>query len=120
MDDASNERPEDYVISTGRMETVRRFCELASQELGWNRKPNGNGIIWEGNGINEVGIREDTGNIVIKVDARYYRATEVDELLGDSNKALTELGWSAKISLEEMISEMIQEDKKIASKGETI
>tara|TARA_B100001989_G_C24546529_1_gene471161 strand:- start:2094 stop:3173 length:1080 start_codon:yes stop_codon:yes gene_type:complete len=109
------EKPEDYVIATGRMETVRRFCELAAIELGWNSGNNINGLIWEGKGENEVGIRADTGEIVIKVDKRYYRPTEVNELLGDSTKAQKELGWKPKISLEDMISEMIIADKNLAS-----
>ena len=112
-----NDKPEDYVIATGRMETVRRFCELATQELGWGKKSNGKGIIWQGSGKDEVGIREDTGKIVIKIDERYYRPTEVEELLGDASKAFTELGWSPKTSLEELITEMIKEDKKLALKS---
>ena len=111
-----NERPKDYVISTGRMESVRRFCELASKELGWATNSNSSGIIWKGFGKEEVGIREDNGKVVIKIDERYYRPTEVDELLGDSTKALNELGWSPKTSLEEMICEMINEDKRLSSK----
>ena len=110
------DRPEDYVIATGRMETVRRFCELAACELGWNTNKYRNGLYWEGCGEDEVGIRGDTGEIVIKVDKRYYRPTEVNELLGDSSKAKRELGWEPKISLEEMISEMIIEDKKLTLK----
>ena len=111
-----NGKPEDYVISTGRMETVRKFCELATQELGWGGESNRNGIIWKGSGKEEVGIREDNGKVVIKVDPRYYRPTEVDELLGDSSKAFKELGWKPKISLESLVSEMIREDKKLAQK----
>ena len=110
-----NKNPEDYVIATGRMETVRRFCELASNALGWGSAENG-GLIWEGSEENEVGIREETGEIVIRIDKRYYRPTEVDELLGDPSKAVKELGWSPKVTLEQLISEMIEEDKKIAFK----
>ncbi len=91
--------PKDYVIATGRMETVRKFCELAAFELGWN----GNGkqaLYWEGSGIDEIGRRADSGEIVIRVDKRYYRPTEVDELLGESTKAKKELGWVPKIKLE--------------------
>ena len=111
-----NEKPEDFVIATGRMETVRRFCEISAICLGWvNLKTNpSKGIIWEGDGINEVGKRADTGEIVIRIDSRYYRPTEVDELLGDSTKAKSILGWEPKITLEEMIEEMIFEDKKSA------
>ena len=107
--------PKDYVIATGRMETVRRFCELAALELGWGAQKN-KGIIWEGSGINEIGRREDNGEIVIKVDKRYYRPTEVEELCGDSTKARNELGWQPKITLEQMVSEMIHEDLKIANR----
>ena len=110
--------PKDYVIATGRMETVRKFCELAAFELGWN----GNGkqaLYWEGSGIDEIGRRADSGEIVIRVDKRYYRPTEVDELLGDSSKARKELGWVPKIKLEELVSEMIEEDRKLALKEKT-
>ncbi len=111
-----NEKPEDFVIATGRMETVRRFCEISAICLGWvNLKTDpSKGIIWEGDGINEVGKRADTGEIVIRIDSRYYRPTEVGELLGDSTKAKSILGWEPKITLEEMIEEMIFEDKKSA------
>ncbi len=113
-----NEKPEDFVIATGRMETVRKFCEISALALGWNNKDSKNpkGIIWEGKGINEIGRREDTGEIVIRVDPRYYRPTEVDELLGDSSKAKKIIGWEPKITLEEMVSEMIINDKEIALK----
>ncbi len=110
--------PEDFVISTGIMHTVREFIELCALKLGWN-KQGGNGIIWEGEGINEIGRRADTGEIVIRVDPRYFRPTEVDELLGDSSKAKNELNWEPKISLEELISEMIEEDSE-QSKKESI
>jgi len=110
-----NDIPEDYVIATGRMETVRRFCELSAQALGWSSKKDNKqkAIIWKGNGLNEVGIRADTGKIVIKIDPRYYRPTEVDELLGNATKAKKILGWEPKISLEEMVKEMIINDTEI-------
>ncbi len=110
--------PEDFVIATGKMITVREFIELCALELGWNNKGQ-NGIIWEGEGLNEIGLRADTGEIVIKVDPRYFRPTEVDELLGDSTKAREKLNWQAKISIEELIKEMIAEDSK-ESKKESI
>ena len=113
-----NETPEDFVIATGRMESVRKFCEISAIALGWSPAncENPHGIIWEGNGINEIGRREDTGEIVIRVDPRYYRPTEVEELLGDATKAREILGWVPKISLEEMINEMIINDKEISQK----
>ena len=110
--------PDDFVISTGIMHTVREFIDLCALKLGWNNQ-GGNGIIWEGEGINEVGRRADTGEIVIRVDPRYFRPTEVDELLGDSSKAKNKLNWEPKISLEELISEMIEEDSE-QSKKESI
>ena len=100
------EVPKDYVIASGRTESVRRFIEICASKLGWNNK-NNLGIIWEGEGINEIGKRADNGAIVIRIDPRYFRPTEVDLLLGDSTKAQTELGWEPKISLEELITEMI-------------
>ena len=80
------EKPTDYVIGTGRMETVRRFCELTGNKLGWNKSCE-NGIIWENKGLNEIGRRADNGEIVIKIDPRYYRPTDVDELMGDASYA---------------------------------
>ena len=113
-----NEKPEDFVIATGRMETVRRFCEISAKALGWTNKDeeSAKGIIWEGEGTEEVGRREDTGEVIIRIDERYYRPTEVDELLGDSSKAKKILGWEPKITLEEMVNEMIINDLSIAKK----
>ena len=113
------ESAEDFVISTGKMITVRKFIELCSEKLGWHYKKGDKGIIWEGEGIDEIGRRADTGEIVIRVDPRYFRPTEVEELLGDSSKAKKKLDWEPKISIEELISEMIDEDSK-ESKKESI
>ncbi len=110
------ESPEDYVIASGRMETVRKFIEISAEKLCWNKDENGPAIIWEGKGLEEIGRRADTNEIVIKIDPRYFRPTEVDELLGDSSKAHEKLNWSPKITLEEIISEMIEFDKKEAKK----
>jgi len=112
------EVPDDFVISTGIMHTVRELIELCALKLGWNNQ-SGKGIIWEDEGINEVGRRADTGEIVIRVDPKYFRPTEVDELLGDSSKAKNALNWQPKISFEELISEMIEEDSE-QSKKESI
>ncbi len=111
------ESPKDYVISTGRTETVRKFIEICAKELGWNLKEDGPGIIWEGKGIEEVGRRVDNGKIIIKIDRRYFRPTEVDLLLGDSEKAFKELSWQPQTSLEQIIAEMISNDKKEAEKA---
>ena len=107
--------PEDFVIASGRMKTVRSFIELCAKELGWN-KTSKQGIIWEGDGLNEVGRRVDNGEIVIRIDSNYFRPTEVDELLGDASKARKKLNWEPSISLEEMISEMINHDLEEAKK----
>ena len=109
------EKPEDFVISTGRSESIRRFAEISAFYLGWGESIN-QSIIWEGEGIDEVGIRCDTNEVVIRVDPRYFRPTEVDILLGESRKAHEKLGWAPKISLEEMIKEMISFDKSEAEK----
>ena len=111
------EKAEDFVIATGKMITIKRFIELCALKLGWNRGIKGKeGIIWEGSGINEVGKRSDNGEIVIRIDSRYFRPTEVKELLGDSSKAKKRLGWKPKISLDQLITEMIEEDLKEAKK----
>ncbi len=109
------EEPKDYVISTGRAESIRKFAEISAFYLGWSDKGK-SGIIWEGDGLNEVGRRADTMEIVIKVDPRYFRPTEVEFLLGESKKANLELGWTSKTSLEELIKEMIEFDKEEARK----
>ena len=104
-------KPEDFVIATGRMETVRKFCELTANKLGWN-KGKMSGIKWENQGLEEIGRRADNGKIVIKIDPRYYRPTEVQELLGDATKAKNILNWVPKITLEQLISEMVEEELK--------
>ena len=110
------EEPEDFVIATGIQKSVREFIEISSRYLGWNKKDSAKGILWEGEGINEVGKRADTGETVIKIDPRYFRPTEVQTLLGDPTKAKEKLGWVPNISLEEMIKEMIDNDIKESKK----
>ena len=110
------EKAKDYVIATGRNETVRKFVELCALKIGWNSRNNGPAIIWKGNGINELGIRADNGQIVIRIDPRYFRPTEVEQLLGDASKAQNELGWKPKITLNQIISEMIENDHNEAKK----
>jgi len=110
------DKPEDFVIATGVTETVREFIEICAKKLKWNTKDNESPIIWEGKGTNEIGRRADTKDIVIRVDKRYFRPTEVDILIGDSKKAFKKLGWKPKINLEELIDEMIEKDLKEAKK----
>ena len=67
------EKPEDFVIATGRQETVRKFIELSAKEVGWSKDTNEPAIIWQGNGLEEVGIRADNNKVVIRIDKRYFR-----------------------------------------------
>jgi len=97
------DEPDDYVIATGENHTVREFCYLAFKEVGFNLK-------WEGNGINEKGIDEKSGKVLIEVDEQYFRPTEVDILLGNSDKAKKKLGWRIKTSFEELIKIMVKAD----------
>ena len=110
------DKPDDYVIATGRMETVRKFVEISAKKLGWGGESDSASIIWEGKGENEIGRRKDTNEVVIRVDKRYFRPTEVDQLLGDPTKAFKNLGWNPRTNLEELISEMIENDKQEARK----
>ena len=110
------EEPEDFVIASGQMRSVREFIELCAIELGWNKGNESKGIIWEGSGINEIGRRADTKEVVVKVDPKYFRPTEVDQLLGDPSKARKKLNWEPKITLDALISEMIEEDLNEARK----
>ena len=107
------DQPKDYVIATGKQESVRGFIELAAFKLGWGNTPKSS-IKWEGEGLNEVGINPKTQKIVVQIDKRYFRPTEVDTLLGDSSKARKEIGWSSKTTLEELVNEMIENDLRLA------
>ena len=104
------EKPFDFVIATGRQESVRKFIELTARELNWGS------IVWEGTGLDEIGRREDTNEIVIRIDEKYFRPTEVSTLLGDPKLAKNKLGWVPKTTLEELISEMVKVDKEEAQK----
>ncbi len=104
--------PEDYTIATGVQYSVRDFINTASAELGINIK-------WKGEGLDEKGIDEH-GECIISVDPRYFRPTEVETLLGDSSKAKDKLGWEPKITFDELVKEMVQEDLKIAKCDELI
>ncbi|WP_291967987.1 GDP-mannose 4,6-dehydratase [Caloramator sp.] len=95
--------PDDYVIATGETHTVREFCELAFEYAGY-------GLVWQGEGIEEKGIDAKTGKILIEVDPRYFRPTEVDLLLGDPAKARERLGWQPKVSFKELVKMMVEAD----------
>jgi GDPmannose 4,6-dehydratase len=104
------ESPEDFVIATGRQESVRRFIELSAQALGWG------GIQWRGSGLEEVGHRADTDAAVVRIDPRYFRPAEVETLLGDPSKAHAKLGWTPTTTLEELVSDMVEQDREEARK----
>ena len=105
------DKPEDYVIATGQQHSVREFVELAGENLGFS-------IRWQGKGLEEKGIDENTGNVMVSIDPRYFRPTEVDTLLGDSTKAQQKLGWKARITFKELVSEMVVADLKEAEKDQ--
>ena len=101
--------PEDFVIATGRQESVRRFIELTAQELGWGE------IEWDGKGLEETGKRS-SGKVVVRIDPRYFRPAEVETLLGDPTKAKQKLGWTPTTTLEELVAEMVATDQEEAKK----
>ena len=96
---------EDFVLATGKSFSVREFCQIALKEIGIILK-------WSGDGIKEVGKDDANGKVLVQIDKRYFRPTEVNYLEGDASKAREKLGWSPKISLESMIAEMVQSDIK--------
>ena len=98
------EKPEDFVIATGKQYSVRDFVNEASKKLDMK-------IVWKGKGVNEKGLFN--GKDIIKVDTRYFRPPEVETLLGDANKAKEKLNWSPKISFKELVEEMVEEDLKL-------
>ena len=95
--------PEDFIISTGEQHTVREFLEIAAKEVGID-------IEWSGTDINEIGRDKVSGNIIVRIDKRYFRPTEVDSLLGDSSKAKNKLGWKPKITFGQLVKEMMESD----------
>ena len=99
--------PEDYTISTGEQHTVREFIEVAAKELNIEIK-------WQGSGVNEKGKWKN--KIIISIDKRYFRPTEVETLLGDSSKAKNKLGWAPKITFTELVKEMVVSDLKEAER----
>ena len=97
------DEPDDYVIATGETHSVREFVELAFREVGIE-------IEWQGIGVDEVGVDRASGNILIEIDPRYHRPTEVDLLLGDPTKAKEKLGWNSKVGLNELVKMMVHSD----------
>ena len=97
------EKPEDFVLATGKTTTIREFCNLSFKELGIEIK-------WEGEGENEVGIDQSSNKVIISIDNNYYRPTEVDLLIGDASKAKKLLSWTPKYELESLVKEMVNAD----------
>jgi GDPmannose 4,6-dehydratase len=107
------EKPDDFCIATGIQYSVRDFVNFAWAHLGKT-------IRWEGKGINEKGYDKDSGKLIVQVDSRYFRPTEVETLLGDPSKAKQKLGWEPKITLEEMVHEMMENDLNIAKRDSLV
>lgn len=101
------EEPEDFVIATGETHTVRAFCEMAFSCVDLD-------LVWKGEGVNEKGYDKDSGDVVVEIDPRYFRPTEVDMLLGDATKAREKLNWRPSYSLDRMIREMVESDLALA------
>lgn len=103
------EKADDYVLATGKKISVRKFAEMAFDEVGIT-------IIWKGKGVHEKGIDKKTGKTLIEIDARYFRPTEVDLLIGDAGKAYKKLGWKPKYTISDLVKEMVASDMKLFSK----
>ncbi len=109
-----HDKPEDFVIATGEMHTVREFATLAFKHAGIE-------VEWQGEGINEKGINKSTGDVIVEVDPKFFRPAEVDQLLGDPTKARTLLGWNpTKTSFEQLVEIMITHDMKKVEKEDRV
>ena len=97
------DKPEDYVLATGEQKTVREFVDLAFGYCGIE-------LDWQGSGINEKGVDKATGKVLVEVNPKYFRPAEVETLLGDCTKAKTQLGWTPKTSLKELVEMMVESD----------
>ncbi len=103
------EKPDDFVVATGRAHSVREFLERAFGEIGI-------GLVWEGRGVDEVGRDAGTGRDLVRVDPKYFRPTEVEFLLGDYTKAKQVLGWEPEVTFEELVRMMVADDVKAAER----
>lgn len=99
------EKPDDFVLATGQMHTVKEFIEKAFELKGFD-------IDWKGEGVNEIGYDKKTGKELVFIDPKYFRPAEVDQLLGNPTKAKTLLGWEAKTTFEELVRIMVEQDCK--------
>ena len=107
------EKPQDYVIATGRQHSVREFAEKAAAELGMR-------LEWSGSGHDETGIDRKSARTVVRIDPRYFRPTEVETLLGDASKARRELGWFPKTELDTLVAEMVASDLTLARRDSLV
>jgi GDPmannose 4,6-dehydratase len=103
------DKPDDFVLATGEAHSVREFIELAFSKVGRS-------IAWKDKGIDEVGIDAATGDVLVRIDSRYFRPTEVDVLLGDPGKAYRTFGWKHTITFPELVSEMIASDLEVVAR----
>ena len=104
------DQPEDFVIATGEMHTVREFCTLAFREAGIE-------LEWQGEGLQEKGVEKGTGRVLVEVDSKYFRPTEVEQLMGDPTKARTLLGWNpTSTSFPDLVKIMVKHDLKKVKK----
>jgi GDPmannose 4,6-dehydratase len=108
-----HERPEDFVIATGETHTVREFCELAFARAGFE-------LEWHGSGLEEKGVDRSTGKVMVEIDPRYLRPTEVELLLGDASKARQSLGWRHETSFKELVALMVDSDTALAAAEERV
>jgi len=106
------DHPEDFVIASGMQYSVRQFVEIAARELDIH-------VEWRGQGIEEKGY-DQQGRCIVQVDSRYFRPTEVETLLGDPSNAKKKLGWTPKITFQELVAEMVREDLKSAERDELV
>uniref|UniRef100_A0A1I8P353 GDP-mannose 4,6-dehydratase n=1 Tax=Stomoxys calcitrans TaxID=35570 RepID=A0A1I8P353_STOCA len=102
--------PSDYVIATGETHSVREFVEAAFRYIGRQ-------IVWQGEGVNEVGIEQDSGIVRLRINPKYFRPTEVDLLLGDASKAKRELNWAPKVTFMELVNDMMAADIALMKKN---
>jgi len=98
-------QPDDYVLATGDSHTVREFIERAFAVIGRQ-------VAWRGEGIGETGIDKASGQVLIRIDPRYFRPTEIDNLVGDSSKARDRLGWKHRVDFDDLVLEMVEEDRR--------
>ncbi|XP_065827576.1 GDP-mannose 4,6 dehydratase-like [Oscarella lobularis] len=104
------DEPDDFVIATGEMYSVRQFVEMAFKEIGEH-------IVWEGTGRNELGRDKESGTVRVRIDPKFFRPTEVELLRGDSTKAREKLGWQPKTKFADLVREMVQADIELMKRN---